>query len=102
MHKPHLWGNAPGNNPSPHLCSVDPFSMSALGALALGGLGAAGASVAGGGGGSAPPDPAAPPPQAPPSKAPLPKQNTQSAGSSFLGTVPAPPQSTGSKSLLGQ
>jgi hypothetical protein len=82
---------------SPHICFVDPMT---LGAAALGGVFS---TLFSGGSSSSPAtSPATPPPQPPPqaqpqSAAPK-KQNPQST---FVGNVPTPPPSTGSKTLLG-
>lgn len=101
MRNHDLWGTGPATDFTSPLCSLDPISLTGL---ALGGLFGAGASAfsgGGGGGGSAPtPTPAAPPPAAPAQKTPQPKQQAQQ--SSFIGGVPAPPPSTGQKTLLGQ
>jgi hypothetical protein len=80
----------------PHICTIDPITLG-LGGLALGGL-AAGAATSGGGGST--PTPTAPPPQAPPQQKPLAKPTQQQP--SFIGGIPAPPQATGQKTLLGQ
>lgn len=80
-------------------CSVDPITLTGL-ALA-GAAGAAGSALTSSGGGSAPtPAPASPPPQAPAQKTPAPKTAAQQP--TFIGGVPAPPPSTGQKTLLGQ
>ncbi len=81
------------------LCSIDPISLG-IGALGLVG-GLAASSAMGGGGGQAAAQPAAPPPQAPPQKTPQVKPQGNNA-STFVGGVPAPPQNTGQKTLLGQ
>lgn len=98
MHKPHEWATGPGNNPL--LCEIDPISM---GAAALGGL----VPMLFGGGNkkadAAPAQaPAAPPPAPPPESAPMGSKKQPASTSSFIGAVPTPPQSTGSKTLLGQ
>jgi hypothetical protein len=78
---------------APLRCSIDPISA-AVGGIATGVMGLMG----GGGGGEAAATPAAPPPQAPAQKTPEKKPQTQST---FVGGVPAPPPSTGQKTLLG-
>ena len=78
------------------LCSIDPISA------AVGGLVTGAASIFGGSKPETPPTPQAPPPQAAPQAKPAPKQSTQTPGSSFIGGVPTPPPSSGSKTLLGQ
>ena len=76
------------------LCTIDPLSAAVGGVLPM---------LFGGGGGSAPaPTPAAPPPQPAPQQKPTPKPQAAAAGSSFIGGVPTPPPSSGSKTLLGQ
>lgn len=101
-----LWGNAPATaTDSRYVCSIDPISA---GMVALGGL--AGSLFGGGGGGgssqaqASTPAPQTPAPQqvaAPTPKSPMPKQN-QGSASTFIGSVPTPPPSTGQKTLLGQ
>jgi hypothetical protein len=77
------------------LCSIDPMSA------VLGGVLPA---LFGGGGAKAeaPPAPEAPPPQAPPPQKPQGNPKQSNSGSSFIGGIPTPPQSTGTKTLLGQ
>lgn len=76
------------------LCSIDPLSAAVGGILP--------ALFGGGSKPETPPTPQAPPPQAAPQAKPAPKQSTQTPGSSFIGGVPTPPPSSGSKTLLGQ
>jgi hypothetical protein len=79
------------------VCSVDPISLG-IGAIA----GIAGGLFGGGGNDApAPATPQAPAPQAPPQKTPQVKPQSNNA-STFIGGVPAPPQNTGQKTLLGQ
>lgn len=84
------------------LCSLDPVSLAGL---AIGGIGGLMGGMMGGGGGSAPtPKPEAPPPAAPPQKPAPAKQAGGATGSSFIGGIPAAPQTSGAggKTLLGQ
>lgn len=91
---------------SPHLCSVDPITLTGLALGALGGLGGGLATGAlGGGGAPAPAAPTAPPaPQAaaPPQQAPQAKGIPRAQQPTFIGAAATPPTQSGQKSLLGQ
>ena len=90
---------------SPHICSVDPITLTGL---ALAGLaGGAAAGLAGGGSSAAPAaTPAAPPPPtaaAPPASNPLGQaKKPQAAQQSFIGAAATPNTQSGQKTLLGQ
>jgi hypothetical protein len=82
----------------PHICCIDP--MTAFSAAAMGAIPAL---FGGGNKPAAAPTPEAPPAPPPPESAPMgQKKQPGQSGASFIGSVPTPPSSTGSKTLLGQ
>lgn len=87
----------------PHLCSIDPITLTGLALGLAGGIGGAAAGGAFGGGGSQAPTPQAPPPQAPPPSAPQgSKKSNMPSQPSFVGAAPTAPIQSGQKTLLGQ
>ena len=89
---------------SPHICSVDPITLTGLALAAVGGATAATAASSGSSA-PAPVTPSAPAPAAaaPPASNPLGQaKKPQAAQQSFIGAAATPNTQSGQKTLLGQ